>query len=1442
MLIDGLNGGSADQSHKGWFEISRFDFDLTNLTIIANGAVVGGKPNFSPLNVTVSHEAGLADVMDVAATGGLVQGVRIEGFTGGTSPAEVYELNLADVAVTKVADGEGDGYSLSLDYGKIALVTRDQTGQPISDGAFGYDLARNVAINPFSLNLSPDNSGGPVAPAKYFLAINGVKGDSLDANHKGWFEVSNFDIDLDNPFVGIPGVVQPGKAAFSPLTLTLDGNTALAPLLTMAATGDPLQGATLVGVTEGAEQDNVYRLDLADVRVTKVNDDAEADLTFRLDYSKIELETFTQNGTGGLVPEGQFGFDLAANTDGITVPSADPGGSVAASPQPARYFMVIDGVNGGSPDKQHLGWFEISGFDLDLAKSTVVGGGTGTAAFSPLNVVLPQETGLADVMDLAATGGLVKGVRIEGFTGGVTPAEVYELTLADVGVTKVADNENGGFSLSLDYGKISLVTNGIDQTGKPTKNGEFAYDVTNHTAIAPFSLNLSPSGNQAPVANAQSISTDEDTAVAVTLSGSDADGDSLTFTVVSAPAHGTLSGTGANLTYAPAANYNGPDAFTYKVNDGQADSNIATVSLTVNPVNDADLSVTMTDGRTTVVPSTSDTYTIVVSNAGPNDVTGANVSDMLPAGVTSATWALTASNGGGSVSGPTSGSGALATTVDLPSGSSVIFSFNVEVNPLATGALVNTATISPPAGTTDPNPGNNSATDTDTLAPQADLAVTMDDGRITVAPGTSDTYTIRVTNNGPSTVTSLTLTDSIPAALLNTSFAPSVGVYNIGTGVWSGLSLASGQSVSMTLSGTIDPNASGLLTNTVTVNPPAGTTDTNLANNSVTDTDTLGTPSATADLAVAITDGTTIVVPGAIDTYTITVTNNGPDTVNSLTLIEAIPAALSSPIFAPSVGAYDVGTGVWSGLSLATGQSVSMSLSGVINPNATGTLTNIVAVAGTTDTNPANNAATDTDTVALPADLAVTITDAATTLVPGSVNTYTITVSNNGPGTISSFNLIDAIPDALLNATFGSPSAGSYDPGSGLWSGLSLASGQSVFITLSGVIGIATGTLTNTVMVSALIDPNPGNNTASDTNTLTLFSSPHPPPPPATSANMILRRGDGLYAIYDIGNNATLDAHPLAQVGSDWQFAGLGSVQAGGGTAMFLRQQNGPGATGSFEIYNISNNNVASAAPLGQLNGEVQGIGNFGSRGENDVLLRNGTAFVVADVANNQITGMAPLGTVGLNWQLGGFGNFSGNSGAYDMLLRDSNSGGLQVYDIANSQIINSAFVGAVGLDWQISGFGNFSSRPGETDMIMRNANTGGLQLYDIANNQITGTAFLGTVGLEWQFAGVAPIHGPGTSDLILRNVNTGAFEAYNIANNQITGAASLGQVGLEWQVGGFAVDPAAASMGSSGSTSQLVEAMAGFGGTSGAGESLNTAPLNADTSQQTLLTTPQHA
>ena len=87
--------------------------------------------------------------------------------------------------------------------------------------------------------------------------------------------------------------------------------------------------------------------------------------------------------------------------------------------------------------------------------------------------------------------------------------------------------------------------------------------------------------NGPPVALDQSIVTDEDVPLGVTLTAIDID--PLTYTVVAGPAQGTLSGTAPDLTYTPNLDYSGPDSFTFKANDGTSNSNVATVSITVVP-------------------------------------------------------------------------------------------------------------------------------------------------------------------------------------------------------------------------------------------------------------------------------------------------------------------------------------------------------------------------------------------------------------------------------------------------------------------------------------------------------------------------------------------------------------------------------------------------------------------------------------------------------------------------------------------------------------------------------------------------------------------------------------------------------------------------------------------------------------------------------------------
>lgn len=119
--------------------------------------------------------------------------------------------------------------------------------------------------------------------------------------------------------------------------------------------------------------------------------------------------------------------------------------------------------------------------------------------------------------------------------------------------------------------------------------------------------------NDAPVANNRNMTTAEDTAGNVTLVASDIDGDSLTYSLVTPPnsAHGTVTISGNVATFTPKPNWNGTTSFTYRANDGTANSNTATVSVTVTPVNDGPA---VNDATLTLDEDTTGTLTLAVTD------------------------------------------------------------------------------------------------------------------------------------------------------------------------------------------------------------------------------------------------------------------------------------------------------------------------------------------------------------------------------------------------------------------------------------------------------------------------------------------------------------------------------------------------------------------------------------------------------------------------------------------------------------------------------------------------------------------------------------------------------------------------------------------------------------------------------------------------------------
>ena len=147
------------------------------------------------------------------------------------------------------------------------------------------------------------------------------------------------------------------------------------------------------------------------------------------------------------------------------------------------------------------------------------------------------------------------------------------------------------------HGTLTLNANG-SFTYTPAANYNGSDTFTYHASDGALNSNIATVSisvhaiNHAPVAVNDSYTTNEDTVLTVSAPGvlsndTDIDGDSLTAAVVSGPSHGTLTlNSNGSFTYTPAANYNGSDSFTYHANDGTANSNVATVSITVNPVND----------------------------------------------------------------------------------------------------------------------------------------------------------------------------------------------------------------------------------------------------------------------------------------------------------------------------------------------------------------------------------------------------------------------------------------------------------------------------------------------------------------------------------------------------------------------------------------------------------------------------------------------------------------------------------------------------------------------------------------------------------------------------------------------------------------------------------------------------------------------------------------
>jgi VCBS repeat-containing protein len=278
----------------------------------------------------------------------------------------------------------------------------------------------------------------------------------------------------------------------------------------------------------------------------------------------------------------------AANTPlGITAPTDSDGDAltitVAAVPNAAKGSVRLSGGGAAVANGQTLTSGQLTGLEFDPAANangaagtfayTVSDGNGGSAAQTvTLSITSVNDAPVATGLDVATNEDTAKGITLS-----ATDADGDGLTYSIVAAPT--------------HGMLTGTAPNVTYTPEANYFGpdSFTFKANDGTAdsnTAAVSITVGPA-NDAPVAANQNVSTNEDIAKAITLSATDADGNSLTYSVVASPMNGMLTGTAPNVTYTPNANYTGPDSFTFKANDGTADSNTATVSITVDAVNDA---------------------------------------------------------------------------------------------------------------------------------------------------------------------------------------------------------------------------------------------------------------------------------------------------------------------------------------------------------------------------------------------------------------------------------------------------------------------------------------------------------------------------------------------------------------------------------------------------------------------------------------------------------------------------------------------------------------------------------------------------------------------------------------------------------------------------------------------------------------------------------------
>jgi uncharacterized repeat protein (TIGR01451 family) len=513
-------------------------------------------------------------------------------------------------------------------------------------------------------------------------------------------------------------------------------------------------------------------------------------------------------------------------------------------------------------------------------------------------------------------------------------------------------------------------------------------------------------------------------------------------------------------------------------------------SETVNAIR-TDLAILKTDDVDPVAAGQVLTYTIVIENLGIHDAQDVSISDVIDGSVFSG---VEFSLNGGTSWNPwvnPYNAGTLAAGNSLE----ILLRGTVSASLPAGSVIENTAAVS--SNTFDQNLANNESTETTDVVASADLSVTKIGEPNPPVAGQTRTYTIVVSNSGPSDALDVQLSDIVPAVIQNPvysvdgggNWAPWISPFTYGA-------LEAGGSFTVLISGTVNPNVAqnALIVNTAAV--ASDTPDPDLSNNAATDSASVNAESDLSILKVQIDPSSlpaisaispSVITAGTTIYYYLEVLNNGPSFAANLLITDLLPAGISNAEYSLNFGN---SWQSWSGTRTLPAFSYPganyILIRGEVDAALTGTLENTGTVeSDTPDPNLSNNSSTVITTVEQSADLILTKEQTIAPVSIGGPIEYVISIENDGPSDAVTLTIGDIIDPAIISGAEYSVDGGGLwtSPWTGTLNIPDLANGASFELRIRGTVVDASpdpnvDPIPNTASVSATTpDPDLENNT-----------------------------------------------------------------------------------------------------------------------------------------------------------------------------------------------------------------------------------------------------------------------------------------------------------------------------------------------------------------------------